>query len=480
MNKALFLVLLLVLSFPALAVHVSDNNEGQVLLFPYYVVREGNDTLISVVNHTIDIKALKVRLREGENGRALLSLNVYLSAFDTWTASISERDGVAVLHSDDVSCTVPVANQLPITLAALSSSPDSGRTSQDRALEGYIEVIEMGTVNRDGLGQLTEYIPSEPPVVRCPELVDAWTSEQGAWQQDIQTDMLPPSGGLSGDAVIINVPAARATAVQATALNDFYHPDETVLPSLNSEPADLDFPNLNNAYPAVSHLYIGHTETLEVIRDEWETGVDAVSASLMKYQLNSEFLRDTRGSLLTDFVFTMPTKHLLSQTSASLSAPFTSSFDEPEMGVGDGRACEGFDNFFVNEHGRRAREPLSSPPTAGFHLCYAVSVMSFGGETTSSRGAAFNEANGITSSILSSRLFAPSGFNDFLQGWVEMNLDTGTNPHTMHTLTNPNSGRVYRGLPVIGFTSRGADNQLLESFFGAGFQYQYIPVVESP
>ena len=54
---------------------VSEDGKGQVLLFPYYSVRNGLDTLISVVNTTNEVKALKVRFREGRNNRSVFSFN---------------------------------------------------------------------------------------------------------------------------------------------------------------------------------------------------------------------------------------------------------------------------------------------------------------------------------------------------------------------------------------------------------------------
>ena len=90
------------------AVALSPRGTGQVLLFPYYTVNGGNQTLLTLVNSTARAKALKVRFNEARNGRAVYELNLYLAAHDTWAAAVfanGER-GVAKLAFNDASCTI--------------------------------------------------------------------------------------------------------------------------------------------------------------------------------------------------------------------------------------------------------------------------------------------------------------------------------------------------------------------------------------
>ena len=60
----------------AQAVHISPNGTGQVLLFPYYTVRNGFSTLVSVTNTQNNTKAVKVRFLEGMNGHNYKNANV--------------------------------------------------------------------------------------------------------------------------------------------------------------------------------------------------------------------------------------------------------------------------------------------------------------------------------------------------------------------------------------------------------------------
>ncbi|MFN2334269.1 MAG: hypothetical protein ABR550_07585, partial [Wenzhouxiangellaceae bacterium] len=90
------------------AVNINPDGLGQVLLYPYYTARGGNDTLISIVNTTDNAKSVKVRFLEGLNSREVLDFNLYMSAFDVWAAGVTANAaGGATLLIPDSSCTVP-------------------------------------------------------------------------------------------------------------------------------------------------------------------------------------------------------------------------------------------------------------------------------------------------------------------------------------------------------------------------------------
>ena len=84
------------------AVDLNPDGLGQVLIYPYYTVNIGQDTLFSVVNtDPINGKAVKVRFLEGYNSREVLDFNLYLSPNDVWTARVSQTaddGGGAVSH----------------------------------------------------------------------------------------------------------------------------------------------------------------------------------------------------------------------------------------------------------------------------------------------------------------------------------------------------------------------------------------------
>ena len=65
------------------------------------------NTFVSVINHEPSAKALRVRFREGRNGREVAGFNLFLSPYDMWTgALVSTGDGAKVITTDN-SCTNP-------------------------------------------------------------------------------------------------------------------------------------------------------------------------------------------------------------------------------------------------------------------------------------------------------------------------------------------------------------------------------------
>lgn len=64
----------------AQAASVSTDGSGQVLIFPYYTARVGYDTVFTIANPTGAAKAIRVRFREGRNGRTVSDFNLYLGA----------------------------------------------------------------------------------------------------------------------------------------------------------------------------------------------------------------------------------------------------------------------------------------------------------------------------------------------------------------------------------------------------------------
>ena len=163
----------------AQAVHVNDDGTGQVLLYPYYTVEGGQDTLINLVNTTDDYKAVKIRILESMNSREVLDFNIYMSPRDHWSAAITADGDGAKIRSVDNTCTVPRAisegvavpfrtfeydgsfpgsqpDYKPGTVPLEDSDGDvildengnevGEKWGVERTREGYVEVIEMGVV----------------------------------------------------------------------------------------------------------------------------------------------------------------------------------------------------------------------------------------------------------------------------------------------------------------------------------------------
>jgi hypothetical protein len=163
-----------------LSVNLNPDGLGEVLLYPYYTTNDDNTTLVTVVNTTSEAKAVKVRFLEGFNSREVLDFNLYLSEYDVWVAAIADSSafgaaaGVPHLFTPDTSCTVPYIYEdayvealggglqpfLPYAYSGDNNDggPDEESSYDDdgniiapipRASEGYLEIIEMGTMSGD-------------------------------------------------------------------------------------------------------------------------------------------------------------------------------------------------------------------------------------------------------------------------------------------------------------------------------------------
>src|SRR5690554_1341571 len=113
MNKVIKFLLLLLISTQVSAVFINSQGSGEVLLIPYYSVNNSLNFNASVTNTTEEVKAIKITIREGLNGYAMLSYNVYLGPNDSWSFVmgpwLSTVDGYVgqdfgAHASDDSSC----------------------------------------------------------------------------------------------------------------------------------------------------------------------------------------------------------------------------------------------------------------------------------------------------------------------------------------------------------------------------------------
>lgn len=480
--KNLLLSLVALLFFPAHshAVFLSPNHHGQVLIYPYYTTRDGQDTLMSITNTSDDVKALKLRLLEGENGTPIASVNIYVGPRDTWVSSITEGpEGPMIqLITGDISCVQSDLPSLKIDYQFdyTSTNNDPGRQTVDRYREGYIEVIEMGTVNPNGLGR-DLVVERQDERHDCTQILVAWTHD-GAWNNDPQFDMGPPTGGLTGRALVIDVIGARAATMPVFALEHFYRPLNSARPvSLHTRPEDRG-PGLNAAFPTVSQLLIEGLNGPQYVSDRWSSGALAVSAALMTERVQNQYLSDAQNNNTAEWVFTFPTKPYLSQESSGAIAPFTNTYRVSDSALG-AQACELINLSLFDRDGTQPEAGIPLLPITN-SLCYTTNVVSFNG-THNSQGATGNEANNIQSQSLRSRLFlnvSPEQEAGFNNGWAQIIFNGLGNViesfPAQHQLVNPITGRVYSGLPALGYAQQSADDINNQALFGVGQAHIYL------
>jgi hypothetical protein len=299
------------LASTASALNLNPDGLGQVLLYPYYTVNKGNSTLISVVNTTDRVKAVKVRFLEGRNSREVLDFNLYLSPFDVWTGEVYAEGatGGGFLTTDDTSCTTPRIFGNPlylrasgITAAAFRNFQYTGTINQDwttagtpaalatvlgsieRTREGHVEMIEMGLLRTGtGLTRLAEeatHVAATGIPANCAALVTSWTTgtPSPSWAADGgATNVDLPTGGLFGAAQIIDPANGTLHAYNAEAIEGFY--SNTAAPGrLHSAPGSI-LPNLEDAETGggLIDTYVFSQNGASIVAEQFPAGVRSTS-----------------------------------------------------------------------------------------------------------------------------------------------------------------------------------------------------------
>lgn len=296
------------------AVMLNADGIGQALLYPYYTVQSDNgnswNTLVTVVNHSPDAKALRVRFREGRNARPVASLNLFLSPNDVWTGAVIPSDQMAtspaLLLTADASCTSP---QLSAVLGnngmTFNNTFYAGNFSDgfgeglDRTREGFVEIIEMATLTGASAAAVTHNTGTGLPA-NCAVV-----------QSGLALDVAAPTGGLSGTLALIAVNNGLDFNSNAEALADL-----TTRPFYRAA---------TDSYPDFNAVEIEPVSTViangNVYRSVWTRPADAVSAVLMRSTAAGEFVLDRNTRSRSDFIVTLPTRSFYVQGN-SFSAPF--------------------------------------------------------------------------------------------------------------------------------------------------------------
>lgn len=356
------------------AVYINGDGLGQVLIYPYYTVRGGNNTLLSVVNTTDLPKAVKVRFLEGKNSQEVLDFNLFLSPKDVWTAAVvATSDGAAVVTADK-SCTnpkIPTAGQPFRNYAYLNDA--APLTTLDRTREGYVEMLEMATfATTSALGKDVIHSNGVPA---CKLVNDTSVTSTA-----VRSTLSLPSGGLFGSGTLLNVLGGASTGYDATALDGWYGPAGGAGGNITSS-GDTQ-PNLGTGNTRVSVV----SNNGNVYVANWSFGLggdafDAVSATMMHNNVYGEYAFTGDAVIGTDWVITMPTKNHYVTTGGVLN-PFESPWD-PTNGV----SCDSVSLTSTDREefvGVTNDDFSPRPPAAkGNSLCYEANVISFGGVTSS-------------------------------------------------------------------------------------------------
>lgn len=425
------------------AVDLNPDGLGQVLIYPYYTVNKGQDTMISVVNTTNVGKAVKVRFLEGYNSREVLDFNLFLSAHDVWTAAVTTAEaghsdtGAAMIVTGDTSCTtppIPAGGQefSDATYTGGSVAPfdeaDKGPQTLERTREGYIEIISMGDIVEPSplSTAITHKQNGKPNEGVPPGCNSAVTTDNNP-----AAYLVPPTGGLFGAGAIVNVGEGTYFGYNADAIDGF---TATTLWS-SSSALEPSLQQANTAsLPAGARSYIftdGQLLTVDYT-DPNTGGRDAVSAVFMSDALYNEWLVGGPLSANTDWVVTFPTKRFYvdpAYVGNVADAPFVEVFKgESNVAVGLG--------LYDQEEGRTTTSEGFSPPKGSrpSSLPFEVNVISF----LSNTGA--GDVSGVFGSVLRPNI-KPYG----TAGWLKLDLAVGDGGR--HRL--PGGVSATTGLPAI-------------------------------
>lgn len=432
---------LLPAGYAAAAMRLNSNGIGDLLLFPYYTVNKGQDTLLTLVNTEANATVVRVRFNEGRNGRPVLELDVYLGPNDVWTAAVT-ADGTdnARLTSPDSTCTIPSipAGGIRFTTSNFDGSgtlpADVWPNDPARTREGSIEMLQLGFVsNPPAMQALTRPSGAAPDCEGLRANLSALPTVESYYD-----------GGLYGSAAIINVGEGTLFSYAPDAIAEFSYGMKYV-PSLAPAPlsAPLDAPSVL----AGEHTFDALLGSVPIV---YPTRIDALSAVLMAYWIENEYLvaPDLGGS--TDWIVTFPTKaYYVDPLHIGSGAPL-----EPfEAAQGDSHAAVhvGFAVFDRNQK-RNPQSPVAPQTWLPATLPYQVNVLDIG----SGQGAV--ASSGVFGSALVTTLPAVGE-----AGRIQLNLSDNTAPGatTNHglrtgtlvfsfTLEPPGIGNVA-GLPATGF-----------------------------
>lgn len=137
---------------PADHVKIAPNNQGDVLIYPFYAAIDGGyETKLQVVNTSDTLSTVaKLVVRSEKNSEELLDFLIYLSPSDVWTGTLrwDAEEGGPVMYSEDDSILAGVDtfasadNPVKQPLADVTGEGDSN-------MLGYVYVINAATADLD-------------------------------------------------------------------------------------------------------------------------------------------------------------------------------------------------------------------------------------------------------------------------------------------------------------------------------------------
>ena len=216
---------------------LSEGGVGHALIVPYYTVQGDNATILHLVNtDTKNGKVAKIRFRGAANSDDVLDFQVLLSPGDVWTAAVTKGDnGFAQLVTADNTCSIPAFEKgVPVSFLDGRLNPnlkDDALANQTR--EGYVEIFNSADIPggkfygkdndaNSALYTATKHVAGKAPctasVIQSALFDTDFTAAAASQNAAVKLGLDAPTGGLTGDWYIMNVPNTTTYSGAATAL----------------------------------------------------------------------------------------------------------------------------------------------------------------------------------------------------------------------------------------------------------------------
>jgi hypothetical protein len=301
-------------------VAVNAGGIGHQLVFPYFSVQGDNATLINITNTDSAGKVVKVRFRGAANSDDLFDFQVLLSPHDVWTASVTQNPstGVAMLTTSDTTCTLPAEVKSPAGVSFVTNRVDSTKNTANETREGYIEVINMADVPSGS--NLFNTIVHKAGVPDCSAgvLETALGTDVTGVAGALARGMTPPTGGLTGDWIILNQSNTAAWSGSAAALearlggarsaaNLVFWPQKFGTPTNPIDTVTAD-PLLVQGLVAIQNYDLPDLSTPYLLGETPAQRADRTSRRLAVASVANQFVTSDGIAAVTDMVFSQPTR----------------------------------------------------------------------------------------------------------------------------------------------------------------------------
>jgi hypothetical protein len=429
------------------AVVRNPDNTGMVLIYPYYTVQSagGNlyNTYVSVTNTTTRAKVLKVRFREGKTSAEVLDFNVYLSPNDMWVGALRPdgtgvNDPARIVSGGDLSCTdppIPAAGE-PFKNFAMTGADALPGTTLDRTREGYVEIFEMANLTGTAAANVT-HPATVGAAPACPNSIMSYI-DPSVTPSGLVGNLEAPSGGLYGNATLINVSNGSDFGYTADALDQYqvaqyYATVGSVLPQLGASAAPPSSLVLANG--------TAYSQDFTASPSLGTAGARAVASVYMHSSVMNDYILDTATGSNTDWVMTFPVKReFVNATTAG--SPFTAVMTSTG-------ACEpALFNIFNRDEQSQPLQPggFSPPPSAATPgtgtLCWESTVVSVRNGLAHTIPPGDSSTQRISGVLGSRNTLAVTVPQNFQNGWM------------MVTFTGAGATSAAGGVPTFGVGNR--------------------------